>query len=108
MYFGSSKPLHTYRFSHDCLEGNLNELNDFINDHFIHNLKPVTILIYLSKPKTHSLNGSPDLQSDNLCKMYALRFGIFVGELIGTTMTCTSNVLMQPLIRFRYLRDLAG
>lgn len=75
MYFGSSKPLHTYRFSHDCLEGNLNELNDFINDHFIHNLKPVTILIYLSKPKTHSLNGSPDLQSDNLCKMYALCFG---------------------------------
>lgn len=45
MYFGSSKPQHTYRFLHDSLEGNLNELNDFINDYFIYNLKLFTILI---------------------------------------------------------------
>lgn len=37
-----------------------------------------------------------------------LETGFFVGELIGTTMTCTSNVLMQPLIHFMYLRDLVG
>lgn len=61
MYFGSFKFLYIYWFLYDCLEGNLNKLNDFINDYFIYNLKLVIILIYLLKFKIYFFNGLFDL-----------------------------------------------